>query len=238
VTAPAPDIWVYLSQTPLLWLAVTLIAYLIGVWCFERSAMSPLANPVAIATLLIMAVLGATDTTYETYFEGAQFVHFMLGPATVALALPMVRHLPRVRAAGAPLLAALLAGAATAVAVALIIASMLGASRQTLLSLAPKSVTTPIAMGISEAVGGIPSLTASLVIATGILGAMLGTPLLNLLGVRDWRARGFALGVAAHGIGTARAFQVNQVAGVFAAIGMGANGIASSVLVPLAVSFL
>jgi putative effector of murein hydrolase len=107
-----------------------------------------------------------------------------------------------------------------------------------LLSLAPKSVTTPIAMGISEAVGGLPSLTASLVIATGILGAVLATPILNLIGVRDWRARGFATGVAAHGIGTARAFQVNQLAGVFAAIGMGMNGIATSLIVPLAASLL
>ncbi|MFT7182373.1 MAG: putative effector of murein hydrolase, partial [Planctomycetota bacterium] len=144
----------------------------------------------------------------------------------------------RVRVALVPLLAALIAGAVTAVLSALAVAAALGASRETLLSLAPKSVTTPIAMGISEAVGGLPSLTASLVIATGILGAVLATPILNLIGVRDWRARGFATGVAAHGIGTARAFQVNQLAGVFAAIGMGMNGIATSLIVPLAASLL
>ncbi len=234
----APEIWVYLSQTPLLWLTVTLIAYGAGYWCFAKTGGNPLANPVALATLLLMGILIGTDTPYEAYFDGAQFVHFMLGPATVALALPMLRHLPRVRAALVPLTAALIAGAATAVVSALGIAAALGASRETLLSLAPKSVTTPIAMGISEAVGGLPSLTASLVIATGIIGAVLATPLLNLVGVRDWRARGFAVGVAAHGIGTARAFQVNQLAGVFAAIGMGLNGITTSVIVPLAASLI
>lgn len=235
---PAPEIWVYLSQTPLLWLTVTLIAYGAGYWCFQKSGANPLVNPVAVATLLLMAILIGTGTSYEAYFDGAQFVHFMLGPATVALALPMLRHLPRVRVALIPLFAALIAGAATAVVSALAVASALGASRETLLSLAPKSVTTPIAMGISEAVGGLPSLTASLVIATGILGAVLATPILNLIGVRDWRARGFATGVAAHGIGTARAFQVNQLAGVFAAIGMGMNGIATSLIVPLVASLL
>jgi predicted murein hydrolase (TIGR00659 family) len=233
-----PEIWVYLSQTPLLWLTVTLIAYGAGYWCFVKSGANPVVNPVAVATLLLMGILIGTDTSYEAYFDGAQFVHFMLGPATVALALPMLRHLPRVRVALVPLLAALIAGAVTAVLSALAVAAALGASRETLLSLAPKSVTTPIAMGISEAVGGLPSLTASLVIATGILGAVLATPILNLIGVRDWRARGFATGVAAHGIGTARAFQVNQLAGVFAAIGMGMNGIATSLIVPLAASLL
>ncbi|MFT4794440.1 MAG: putative murein hydrolase (TIGR00659 family) [Paracoccaceae bacterium] len=233
-----PEIWVYLSQTPLLWLTVTLIAYGAGYWCFVKSGANPVVNPVAVATLLLMGILIGTGTSYEAYFDGAQFVHFMLGPATVALALPMLRHLPRVRVALVPLLAALIAGAVTAVLSALAVAAALGASRETLLSLAPKSVTTPIAMGISEAVGGLPSLTASLVIATGILGAVLATPILNLIGVRDWRARGFATGVAAHGIGTARAFQVNQLAGVFAAIGMGMNGIATSLIVPLAASLL
>lgn len=235
---PAPEIWVYLSQTPLLWLTVTLIAYGAGHWCFVKSGFNPVVNPVAVATLLLMGVLIGTDTSYQAYFDGAQFVHFMLGPATVALALPMLRHLPRVRVALIPLFAALAAGAVTAVGSALAVAAALGASRETLLSLAPKSVTTPIAMGISEAVGGLPSLTASLVIATGILGAVLATPVLNLIGVRDWRARGFAVGVAAHGIGTARAFQVNQLAGVFAAIGMGMNGIATSLIVPLAAGLL
>lgn len=232
IAAPA-DIWVYLSQTPLFWLTLTLIAYGAGHWCFERSGANPIVNPVAIAAGLLIALLLGTGTPYETYFDGAQFVHFMLGPATVALAIPLYRHLPRVKAALIPMLAALFAGAATAVGTAVGVAAAMGVSRETLLSLAPKSVTTPIAMGISESIGGLPSLTASMVIATGVIGAIFVTPLLNLMRLSDWRARGFAVGVAAHGIGTARAFQVNQIAGVFAAIAMGMNGVVTALLAPL-----
>lgn len=235
--ANAPtDIWVYLAQTPLLWLTVTLIAYGAGYIAFTRSGSNPIVNPVAIAAALLIAVLLITDTPYQTYFEGAQFVHFLLGPATVALAVPLYNNLPRVRRAALPMAAALAAGVITAVTVALVVAAALGAETQSLLSLAPKSVTTPIAMGISERIGGLPSLSAGLVVATGITGAIVVTPLLNLLRIHDWRARGFAVGIAAHGIGTARAFQVNQIAGVFAAVAMGLNGLTTAILVPVLAS--
>jgi len=234
MTPAAPeDIWVYLAETPLLWLTVTLIAYGIGYVAFSRSGSNPIVNPVAIAAALLIGLLLLTDTDYQTYFEGAQFVHFLLGPATVALAVPLYNHLPRVRRAALPILAALTTGVVTAVLVALGVAAALGAEMESLLSLAPKSVTTPIAMGIAERIGGLPSLAAGLVIATGIVGAITVTPLLNLLRIRDWRARGFAVGIAAHGIGTARAFQVNQIAGVFAAVAMGLNGLTTAILVPL-----
>lgn len=164
----------------------------------------------AIAVAALVLVLGATGTAYESYFEGAQFLHFLLGPATVALAVPLYLNFATVRRAILPMLAALLAGSCTAVASAVGIVFLLGASDQTVRSIASKSVTTPIAMGITEQIGGLPSLTAVLVILTGIIGAMAVTPLFNLLGLRDWRARGFAAGVAAHGIGTARAFQVTS----------------------------
>jgi predicted murein hydrolase (TIGR00659 family) len=227
------DIWVYLAEAPLFWLTVTLIAYGIGDWCFTKCGANPIVNPVAIAAGLLIALLMLTGTDYQTYFDGAQFVHFMLGPATVALAMPLFRNLPRVKAAMVPMLAALIVGTVTAVGTALGVAALFGASTETLLSLAPKSVTSPIAMGISETIGGLPSLTASMVVVTGIIGAVFVTPLLNGIGLKDWRARGFAVGIAAHGIGTARAFQVNQIAGVFAAIAMGLNGIVTALLVPL-----
>jgi putative effector of murein hydrolase len=139
---------------------------------------------------------------------------------------------------------ALAAGSVTAVVSAVALAALLGAGPQTMLSLAPKSVTTPIAMGVAERIGGLPSLTAVLVILTGIVGAMVATPLLNALRLSDdaktgdWAARGFAVGVAAHGIGTARAFQVHPLAGTFAGIAMGLNGLLTAILVPALVSFL
>jgi predicted murein hydrolase (TIGR00659 family) len=238
VIAEFSDIWVYLRTGPLLWLTVTLAAYVIAQWLYERARLNPLLNPVAIAVILLVALLSATGTPYQTYFEGAQFVHFLLGPATIALAVPLYSHFGTVRAVLLPMLVALLAGAFTAVVTAVGTAALLGASFETLASLAPKSVTTPIAMGISERIGGLPSLTAVLVILTGILGAMLATPLLNALGIRDWRARGFAAGVAAHGIGTARAFHVSELAGTFAGVAMGLNGLATALLVPLLVEWM
>lgn len=232
------DIWVYLRTGPLLWLTVTLAAYVAAQWIYERAGLNPLLNPVALAVVMLALLLTATGTEYQTYFEGAQFVHFLLGPATIALAVPLYSHFGKVRAVLLPMLAALAAGTLTAVVSALGVAWALGASFETLASLAPKSVTTPIAMGISERIGGLPSLTAVLVILTGILGAMLATPVLNALGIRDWRARGFAAGVAAHGIGTARAFHVSEVAGTFAGVAMGLNGLATAFLVPLIIDWV
>jgi predicted murein hydrolase (TIGR00659 family) len=232
------EIWVYLSGSPLLALILTLTAYQIGVTIYERSQLNPLANPVLIAVTLIALTITAIGMPYERYFEGAQFVHFLLGPATIALAVPLYSHFGTVRAVLLPMLVALIAGAFTAVVTAVGTAALLGASFETLASLAPKSVTTPIAMGISERIGGLPSLTAVLVILTGILGAMLATPLLNALGIRDWRARGFAAGLAAHGIGTARAFHVSEVAGTFAGVAMGLNGLVTALLVPLLIDWV
>ena len=237
-SAALPDIWVYLSTRPLFWLSLTLAAYLVGQRLFQASGNHPVVNPVAIAALLLGSLLLSTQTPYDRYFEGAQFVHFLLGPATVALALPLSTHFQRIRKALVPMLVALLTGSATAVFSALWIARMLGATEESVRSLVPKSVTTPIAMGIAAKIGGLPSLTAGLVIVTGIVGAIIVTPLLNLLGFRDWRARGFALGVASHGIGTARAFQVHEVAGVFAAVAMALNGLVTALAVAILAGWL
>lgn len=225
-------IWSYLSQGPLLWLAATLVAYATGDACYRAANRLPLVNPVLIAVALLAALLVLTNTPYETYFDGAQFVHFLLGPATVALAVPLHRNWPVVRRALLPILAALAAGALTAMVSAVGIAWAMGAPFEVLAALAPKSVTAAIAMGVAREIGGDPSLTAALVITTGILGAILVTPLMNGLGITDFRARGFAVGLAAHGIGTARAFQVDPLAGTFAGIAMGLNGLITALLVP------
>lgn len=231
-------IWSYLAADPLLWLTATLVAYGLGDRAFRAAGRRPLVNPVLLAVALLAVLLRLTGTPYATYFEGAQFVHFMLGPATVALAVPLHANLPRIRATAVPMLAALLAGSLTAMGSAVGIAAALGARPETLLSLLPKSATAPVALGVSEGIGGSPTLTAVLVILTGITGAVVATPLLNLLRIRDWRARGFATGVAAHGIGTARAFQVNDTAGAFAAVGMGLNALLTALLAPLLAPWL
>jgi len=229
---PLADIWVYLATTPLLGLTLTLIAYQIGYWIYSRCGMNPLLNPVLLAVATLVALLLATGTSYPTYFEGAQFVHFLLGPAVVALAVPLHQQLPNIRRLFVPIVGALAAGSVTAVVSALAIAWALGASNVTLLSLVPKSVTAPIAMGIAEKIGGIPALTAVLVVATGIIGAALGKFVFNAIGIADYRVRGFALGIAAHGIGTARAFQVNAEAGAFAGLAFGLQGALAAFLFP------
>jgi len=229
----AVDIWVYLAEAPLLWLTLTLAAYVLADRLSALAGRHPLANPVVIAIALVITALALTRTPFETYFEGAQFVHFLLGPATVALAVPMIENWPRVRANALPIGLALLAGSATAVVSAVGVAALLGADKVILASIAPKSVTTPIAMGIASELGGIPTLAAVLVILTGILGAVVVTPLMDAVGIRDYAARGFAVGVASHGVGTARAFQVDPLAGTFAGLAMGLNGIVTALLVPL-----
>lgn len=230
--------WVYLQAGPLLWLVLTLGAYSAAVALFRLGRGNPLLNPVAVAVALIVTVLVATGTDYQTYFGGAQFVHFLLGPATVALGMPLWRNLAVARRMLVPMAVGLLAGSATAIVSAVAVASLFGASRATIVSLAPKSVTMPIAMGISEQLGGLPSLTAALVMLTGLIGAMTMIPLMRLLRINDSRVRGFAVGLAAHGIGTARAFQMNQLAGTFAGIAMGLNGLITALLAPLLLGWL
>jgi predicted murein hydrolase (TIGR00659 family) len=232
------SLWVYLSQTPLLWLTVTLLVYAAADALSQASGRHPLANPVFHSMWLLAAFLLLTGTSYTTYFGGAQFVHFLLGPATVALAVPLYENRRVVARAIVPMLAALVVGCATAIVSVVLLARAFGLPNDIALSLAPKSVTAAVAMGISESLGADASLTAVAVILTGIMGAIVVTPLMNRMGITDYRARGFAVGLASHGIGTARAFQVDAVAGVFAGIAMSLNALVTSLLVPIAVTLL
>lgn len=232
------DLWVYLAGGPLLWLTTTLVAYLAADAIFVRLGRYPLANPVLIAIVAVSLVLVATGTSFPAYFAGAQFVHFLLGPATVALAVPLVRYLPQVRRLMVPMLAALVVGSVTAIVSAVLLARAFGLDAVTARALAPKSATTPIAMGTAEVIGADPALTAVLVILTGIVGAIIVTPLMNALRLKNYAARGFAAGLASHGIGTARAFQVDPLAGTFAGIALGLNGFLTAVLVPILLPWL
>jgi predicted murein hydrolase (TIGR00659 family) len=232
------ETWVYLAHTPLLWLTVTVAAFAFADALYARLGRPPWAHPVLVSVTLLACGLVGTGTPYASYFEGAQFVHFLLGPAIVALALPLHRELKRERGRAVPLTAALLAGSLTAVVSAVGVARLLGASRESVVSLAPKSVTAAVAMGIAEKLGGIPSLAAGLVLLTGLLGATLGPPLLRRLHVDDQASAGFALGVASHGLGTARALEMGETAGAFAGLGMGLNAVATSILVPLLARWL
>ena len=235
---PIADIWVYLAATPLLGLTLTLVCYQIAFEIHRRLGMHPAANPVLLAVAMLVAILLATDTPYPVYFDGAQFVHFLLGPATVALAIPLYAQFGRLKKLALPLLVALVAGSLAAALSAVALGALFGASHELLMSLAPKSVTTPIAMGVAEKLGGLPSLTAVLVIATGILGAIGARSIYRVLHIEDHAVRGFAIGLASHGIGTARAFQVSEQAGAFAALAMGLNGLFTAAALPVLLPWL
>lgn len=232
------EIWSYLAARPLLWLTCTVVAYLVADRISLRLNRHPVANPVLLSVLFIAPLLWLSGTPYATYFDGAQFIHFLLGPATVALAVPLHANLAKIRDSVLPLIAALFAGSLAAAGSAIVIAMAFGLPDQVVVSISPKSTTAPVALGVSEALGGSPTLTAVLVILTGITGAVVVTPLMNMLRIEDWRARGFAVGVAAHGIGTARAFQVNETAGAFAGIGLALNAVLTSILAPILVALL
>lgn len=214
-------------------LGLTVLAYGVALVLFRRSGQSPLVNPVLLGVCLVMLVLQAGGVSYATYFDGARVLHFLLGTATVALAVPLYHQLQHLRASLIPILLSVFVGSLTAAVSALVIASSLGASELTLLSLAPKSTTTPVAMGIAAKLGGLPSLTAAAVILTGIFGAIFGLGILRLAGIKSQQAKGISLGIAAHGVGTARALQINPTLGAYSGLAMGLAAMMTSALVPV-----
>ncbi len=227
------DTWIYLSTSPLFHLTLTLVAFQCAKWVFEKSGYFPLLNPVLMSILLIVGVLILTDTDYATYFQGAQFVHFLLGPATVALAVPLYQQWKHIRRSAVAIVLSVLIGSLTAIISAVGVAYAMGAAPEVLASLAPKSTTAPVAMAISSELGGVPSITAVVVIFTGIIGAMFGPALLMFFRVYDERSAGLAIGTASHGIGTARAVQLSDAAGAFSGLAMGLNAVATALLLPL-----
>ena len=234
---PIHEIWVYLSGSPLLALTLTLAAWQLGTWLYERSGRHPLVNPVAIAVAAVAVAILAIDMPYATYFQGAQFVHFLLGTATVSLAVPIHRGLAQLRGRVLPLAAALLGGGTASIGVAIGMARLFGVDAPLQQGLWAKSVTAPIAMGVAERIGASPTLTAVYAVVTGVLGAALGRFVLDAVGCRAWWQRGAAIGIAAHGIGTSRAFTVHPEAGAWASLAMGLHGVIGAVLIPLAFTY-
>ncbi|MCO5732946.1 LrgB family protein [Rhizobium sp. SSA_523] len=232
------DLWVYLSTSPLIWLTLTISTWILAVELSLRLKRHPLANPVLSSIVLLTLMMTVFDIPYEQFFEGAQFVHFLLGPATVAIAVPLYQQWQEVRKVVVPIALALLVGSLVAVLSVILLGWLFGLSREVMISFLPKSATAGVAMAVSSSLGGNPSLTAVLVILTGITGALIVTPMMNRMGIRDFAARGFAAGLTSHGIGTARAYDVDPTAGLFAGIAMALNAIATSIIVPIAARLL
>ena len=227
------ETWTPLAPTPLLWIVVTIAGYLVGKGLQRLCFGSPLVNPVLTAIALVSGIVLVTGTEYKTYFAGARFINFLLGPMTVALAVPLARNLRHLRSGLAGIFLALLAGSVSSIIAGIGLVWLLGGSRAVALSMAPKAATTPIAMAVSAQVGGIPALTAVLAIVGGIVAASVGQYMLSSMRISDWRAHGLAAGVAGSGVAAARVAPLNEVAAAFAALGIALNGLVTALLVPL-----
>ena len=227
------QLWVYLSTTPLFGLAATLVTYVLATAVYERLDRAPWANPVLWSVVCIGGVLLAAGTPYPTYFAGAQFVHVLLGPAVVALGWPLWQRRAELKRRWVAITVAALLGGVAAGGSAVALAWAFDLPTEVMRSLASKSVTAPVAMGIAERIGGVPALAAVFAVLTGLVGAMSGKYVFDALGIKSWAVRGFALGTAAHGIGAARALQVHTDAGAYAGIALGLQVLLSAILIPL-----
>lgn len=225
--------WTELAGQPVVDTGVTVFAFLAGTRISRLGGNHPLLNPTLLAIVLIALGLEATGIGYQTYLRGADTVQFMLDPAVVLLAVPLFRQRATIRASWRLIAVGLAVGLPVGILSAVGIGWALGANSQMLLSLAPKSVTAGIAAGVSDEIGGTPALTIILVVLTGITGAVLGPIVTRFASVEDPRVVGLAMGIAAQGLGTARALEISEVAGAFAGLGMGLNGVLTAILLPL-----
>ncbi len=236
------ELWVYLTSGPLFGLTSTVVVYVIAHAVYVKLGHAPWANPVLWSVLCIASVLLASNVQYPVYFAGAQFIHVLLGPAVVALAWPMWQRKEALLRAWRGLLFAAFLGGVAAVGSAFLLGKLLGLPLSVLLSMVPKSVTAPVAMGVAQQIGGIPALAAVFAVLTGMVGALSGKYIFDLFGIKTdkagWIQRGFALGTAAHGIGAARAMQVNADAGAYAGLALAIQVLLASILIPLGAQLL
>lgn len=221
-----------LIHKPLFGLLLTLVVYQLSLWFYDFCGRRAFVHPVAVSSVAIAAFLKLTGLSYSNYVDANELVYFLLGPTTVALAVPLYREFHHIRKLALPVVITVIVGGAFAAASAVGIAWMMGANETTLLSLAPKSVTTPIAIGIADNIGALATLTTGVVVFTGVIGVLLSPLVFYLLQLRDPRLQGIVLGLNAHGVGTARSFEVNATTGAFATLAMGLTGAFTALTLP------
>ena len=229
-------LWEHFQNFPVLWLVVTLIVFMLASWVNTKAGKSPFLHPVLVSLSIIIVVLELSDTDYPTYMQGGQFLHLLLGPAVVALAVPLYDNRSLIRRMLLPLLLGSACGAVVAAVSAVAIGYWFGLQNEILLTLAPKSVTSPIAIAIAEKIGGFPSLAAGLVLITGAMGCLIAPFVYRLLNIKDDSVKGFVLGVGAHAMGTAFAFEYGMLAGAFGGLAMGMTGAFTAFLLPVLIS--
>lgn len=219
------------------WILVSTAAFWLGNWCYLKTNKNAVLNPMVVAGAILVPTLLLTDTPHADYAQSVSFLSWLTGPAIVALAVPLYHSLQQIRHALVPALIVTAIGAATAVGTAAFFTVLAGAGPSFVASMAPKSVTTPVALAIAERVGGVEAVTAVFVLLTGIVGALTSNLLCRLLGVHDHRAQGLVLGVTAHVLGVARGFSISHEMGTFAAVGMGVSAVLAALLLPLAMMY-
>ena len=228
----------YVMNTPLSWIIITLSAYKIGIIIYEKTGKNALLQPIVIAYVIMLPILIVAQIPYKQYFESVSILHFFLGPATVALALPLYKNLKLIQSYFLPILITLAFGGIFTIPSAIAILWLFGASKITMLSMTTKSVTAPITLITAQDIGAIPSLAMGFVVITGLLGALFGTFIFKLLKIKHDAAKGFALGLISHAVGTARAFEISENAAAFSALAMGLIGVFIAVLLPIVIGFL
>lgn len=228
----------WLSTSPLLWLTVTLCVWLASEQIAIAAGRHPLVNPLLISVIVIALLLKATGTSYATYFSGAQFIQFLIGPAVVAIAVPLFKNRSLVKQNVVPILSGLVVGCITAIVATVLLGRALHLPETITMSLAPKSATMGAAIAISKTIGGEPAMTATFTVTTSILGAVTLVSLMRVLRVNDMAAVGFAAGLSSHSVGTARAFQIDPIAGTFAGIALCLNAVLTALVLPVLLTFL
>lgn len=216
---------------------LTIAVFWIGMLIQQKTRLVAL-NPILIAIVVIILLLKVSGTSYETYNEGSKYIAFLLKPAIVALGIPLYMQIEQIRKQTVSILACQLVACVVGAVSAFLIAKYLGATSEVAISLAPKSATTPLAMEVSQITGGIPSLTAIIVILTGILGAVIGLPILRLVGIKSPIAQGLSMGAAAHAVGTSHCMSKNIHLGVYSSLGLIVNGTLTGVLTPYILQML
>jgi putative effector of murein hydrolase len=237
LTGTMHHLWAPMTSSPLFGVTLTVLSYAIGLAVQRACKGAAVANPVLIAILLVAGLLKATGTSYQTYFVGGQFIHFLLGPATVALAVPLVKNLEYLKRNLLGVVLAVTAGSLVSAFSGFALVELCGGTRQVALSMAPKAVTSPIAMDVAQVVGGIPALSAILAISSGIFVATFIQPLLRWVKTKDAQVFGLAAGNVGSGIGAAHAIRLNEIAGAFASVAIAFNGLLTALAVPLLIHF-
>ena len=228
----------YVTSTPLTWLIVTISAYKIGIIIYEKTGKRALAQPMIIALMLILPIVIYTKVPFQTYFQSLNFLHFFLGPATVALAVPLYKNLKYIQAYFIPITITLFVGGLFAILSALGILWLFGASKATMLSMTTKSITTPIGIILAQDIGAVVSLSIGFIAITGLLGVLFRDVVFKWFNIKSDAAKGFSLGLVAHALGTSSAVEISENAAAFAALAMGLSGIATAILLPLAIHYL